>query len=212
MKILGLTGGIACGKSSVAQMLAGFGAQIIDADQLVRELYSDAAFARSVAELFEDASLLTPQNTVDRDALGLKVFKDAAALRRLEVLVHPAVAALREEKLRALRQSESVPPAVVLEAVKLIESGQARGCDAVWCLTCAPAMQLERMMHTRGLSAIEAWARMEHQPPIEGKPALLQQSAGAIPFVLIENNGTREELEAKVAAEWQALMAQSQQL
>ena len=199
--LLGLTGGIACGKSSVARLLAARGAAVIDADSLVHELYADPEFAAQVAALFE-AQVRRCDGTINREALGKIVFADAEALRRLEALVHPAVAALRDEKLRAVAEQTPRPPAVVLEAVKLIEAGQASSCAAVWCVMCAPEVQLQRMMTTRGLSEEAARARLAHQPSLETKLALL----GNVPLVLIENNGTLNELEARVEEEWQAFL------
>lgn len=194
--ILGLTGNIACGKSAVAALLAGFGATVLDADKLVHELYSDPAFSQQVAALFA-APILTPEGTVDRAKVAPLVFGDRAALRRLETLVHPAVARLRDQKLAAWRHRPDAPH-VVLEAVKLVESGQARQCDAVWCVTCRPEIQLQRLMQARGLAAGAAQARLHQQPPLEAKAALL----GAMPFVIIENNGSLENLARQAQEEW----------
>jgi len=213
MKLLGLTGDIACGKSSVARLLQEKGAAHIDADQLVHELYSDPAFAQTVASLltprFEKESgmavpsLLRPDGSVNRAVLGPLVFADAGALRLLEALVHPEVASRREAKLRELASSASPPPAVVLEAVKLIESGQARGCDEVWCVMCQPEVQRERLMEARGLSSEEAQARVDAQPSFNSKMEML---SGA-PLALIHNNGTREQLAAQVDAAWKRLLS-----
>lgn len=210
MLILGLTGDIACGKSTVARMLKARGAAVIDADLLVRELYADTAFARRVAALFEDgekpgqapstrASLLLPDGSVNRKALGALVFADGEALRRLESLVHPAVAKLRERKIEELRRAPSPPPAIVLEAVKLIESGAARRCDLVWWITSDPALQLQRLMKERGLSEDAARRRLANQPSHAGRRSLL----GATPCVVIENNGTLRQLQQRVEEEWQ---------
>lgn len=212
MQVLGLTGDIACGKSTVAKLLSERGAHAIDADLLVRELYSDPAFARQVIELFADrfegnattsvSSLTHHDGSINRAALGDLVFGEARALRQLEALVHPAVASLRDEKLRLLRAADEPPPAVVLEAVKLIESGQARGCDVVWCVTCHPDVQTQRLMENRGLSAAAARARVVSQPGMTAKRATL----GDVPFVEIENNGSPDELARRVDEEWAKLI------
>jgi dephospho-CoA kinase len=131
------------------------------------------------------------------------VFGDPRALRQLEAVVHPAVARLRDEKLQELRRLETPPPVVVLEAVKLIESGQAHDCDVVWCVTCRPDIQMQRLMDKRGLSAAAARARVTAQPGLEAKRA----ASGAAPFVEIENNGPLAELTARVEAEWAKLIA-----
>lgn len=207
MRVLGLTGDIACGKSTVAQILSERGAHVIDADLLVRELYSDPIFARRVVELFADhfagnsatsvLSLTHHDGSINRAALGDLVFSDPRALRQLEALVHPAVALLRDEKLQTLHRLDAPPAVVVLEAVKLIESGQARDCDVVWCVTCRPDFQAQRLMDKRGLSAAAARARVAAQPGLKAKRAAL----GAVPFVEIENNGSLDELTCRVQAE-----------
>ena len=197
MRLLGLTGNIACGKSEVARRLERLGAVVIDADLLVRELYSDPTVARGIAELFgQDA--LDAAGIVDRAALGRRVFGDGAALRRLEAFVHPLVAGLRERKLAELRRLPVPPSVVVIDAVKLVESGQARGCAAVWCLVCSESDQLERLETHRGLRRDEALSRLAHQPAVEGKRELLN----GIPLRLIRNEGTLEALQAEVDRAW----------
>jgi dephospho-CoA kinase len=148
-------------------------------------------------------SLTHVDGSINRQALGQLVFADAAALYQLEALVHPQVAALRAEKLAQLRNSPQPPPAVVLEAVKLIESGQAQGCDVVWCVVCEPEVQLQRLMLHRGLSESEARARLKNQPDSAAK----QERLGTVPLRLIPNNGTLDELRERVAHEWEAVVA-----
>ncbi|HEX8834156.1 MAG TPA: dephospho-CoA kinase [Abditibacteriaceae bacterium] len=213
MILLGLTGDIAAGKSTVAKLLQGRGAVVIDSDDLVRELYADRDFAQQVATLFEthfwDAKagavrpILTPEGGIDRQALAALVFRDAAALRKLELLVHPAVAALRERKIRALREGETPPPAVVLEAVKLLESGQYRGCDAVWWIRVTPEVQMKRLIQNRSMGEAAACDRLAQQPPADAKRAL----AGDLPLVEIENSGTPIELESRVERAWNELLS-----
>jgi dephospho-CoA kinase len=202
MKLLGLTGDIASGKSSVAALLQKRGAHILDADALVHELYDEPEFAGRVASLF-GPGVLSAEKTIARRALGAIVFNDEAALKRLENLVHPAVAVLREDKLRALK-TQNPAPIVVLEAVKLLESGQARGCAAVWCVICAPEIQLQRLMQKRGLSEDAARARISSQPPREEKRKLA--AASEVPLLFIENNGTPCELEKKVEILWREFL------
>lgn len=202
MKLLGLTGDIACGKSSVAALLQKRGASVLDADQLVRELYSDVEFSQRIAALF-GTGVLGEHQKIDRRKLGAIVFADDTALRELERVVHPAVAALREEKLRAM-QLETPSQVVVLEAVKLLESGQARGCAAVWCVTCDKKIQLQRLMQNRGLDENDARSRLASQPPRKEKQALAQ--AANVPLIFIENNETLHELETIVEMCWHKLV------
>jgi dephospho-CoA kinase len=195
MKLLGLTGDIACGKSSVARILVELGAAHVDADSLVHDLYADRTFATQVVALFAHRfennvvtavqALVQEDGSINRVALGQLVFGDAAALRQLEALVHPAVAALREVHLK----------------VKLIESGQWRGCDLLWCVVCNPEIQLQRLMQARGLDEDAARARLAAQPRFGEKMGMI---AGA-PLTLIQNNGTPEQLRAQVEAAWKRL-------
>jgi dephospho-CoA kinase len=196
-----LTGDIASGKSTVAAMLNERGAHVLDADLLVHELYSDTEFAQKIAELFSDG-VLDGEGKVDRKKLGAIVFQNPDVLKKLETIVHPAVAELREEKLKVLRARPETE-VVVLEAVKLIESGQARGCEEVWCVVSTPEIQLQRLMEKRGLSEEQARARLASQPSREEKRAQLEYSASGVPLVFLENNGTVEELSRVVEQEWQ---------
>lgn len=195
MRILGLTGDIACGKSTVARLLAQRGVATLDADLLVRELYRNPAFVPRVQALF-DAPVIADDGSIDRTKLAEPVFEDAQKLRQLELLVHPAVASLRGEKLRALEAAGE--QAVVVETVKLLESGQGSICDEIWCVVCSPEVQLRRLIENRGLSASEAQVRLKNQPSREDKLALAQST----PLVWMENDGTLDELAAQVAREW----------
>ncbi len=221
MFLLGLTGDIACGKSTVARLLQERGAFHIDADELVRELYADRDFARDLQTHLRqfsahrvldnadtnivDANIVDANGAVDRRALSELVFADATLLRELEARVHPAVAQLRERKLAPLR---ALPPpqVVVLEAVKLVESGQARDCDFLWWICASHQTQLQRLTQNRGWSQTDAQARLRNQPSPEAKQKLLQEAG--VPFVFLPNDGSFRELEVRVAAQWVNLEAQ----
>lgn len=196
MRLLGLTGDIACGKSTVAEMLSEKGGVILDSDQLVRELYADPNFASRVASLFT-SNVLDPAGGVDRAALGRLVFGDAVGLQRLEQIVHPAVAELRAHKLERLdRDGKHV--VAIAEAVKLLESGQGRECDEIWCVVCSPEVQKERLMKNRGLTEDEALSRMAAQPSRDAKVEL----AGPVPLRWITNDGSKAELAEQVDRLW----------
>jgi dephospho-CoA kinase len=209
MFLLGLTGDIAAGKSTVAQLLQKRGAVLLDADALVRELYSDREFAARVAALFQDAprvlgnhgSLLSADGSIDRRVLGSIVFVDPAALRKLEALVHPAVMELRDRKIAALALQKEAPRVVVLEAVKLVESGHAEKCDALWWIQASLETQMHRLVHDRGMDEGAARARLLNQPEAKIKLELLQEK----PFTIIGNDGNRQQLEEAVEAAWNAL-------
>src|SRR6266540_511224 len=121
MKIIGLTGGIASGKTSVAKMLKVMGAEVIDADQLARDIVTpgEEAYAAVIAEFGEN--ILNPDKTLDRSALGKIVFADIVARRRLEAITHPAIRKVAELKLAALRNRNI--PVVFYMAPLLIEAG-----------------------------------------------------------------------------------------
>lgn len=200
MKILGLTGDIACGKSSVARILKEMGAVWLDSDLLVRDLYADPGFAAKVQALFV-SEIRDARGAIDRTKLGDLVFDDAAKLRELETLVHPAVAALRAQQLE--RFASLGAPVVTIEAVKLLESGQGAICDAIWCVVCAPDVQLARLRQKRALTQTQARARLQNQPSRAAKATL----AGAVPLIWIENNASLDELRALVARQWTHFLA-----
>ncbi len=189
MFIIGLTGNIATGKSTVAQMLRELGAEVIDADALVHELYQpNTEVTRRVAERF-GAEVLRPDGGVDRQKLGAMVWNNAEKLRALESIVHPAVAALRNEKLNKATKS-----IVVLEAVKLVEAGQHKRCNQLWVVTASESAQLQRLMELRGLSEEQARSRLAAQPPLEEKLKIAD--------AVIDNSGTLDDLRRQVEAAW----------
>ena len=194
MKILGLTGDIACGKSTVARLLGERGAVHLDADLQVRELYGDLDFAAQLAARFGD--VLSDSGAVDRAKLAPLVFENSDNLRDLEALVHPAVATLRARQLAQLRaQGQAV---AVVEAVKLLESGQGAACDEIWCVVADSEVQLRRLIENRGLTPAQARARLANQPSRADKEKL----AGAVPLIWIDNSGTPAQSEEIVARQW----------
>jgi dephospho-CoA kinase len=190
--LIGLTGNIACGKSTVLAQLAEYGAEVIDADRLVHELQrpGEPVWA-AIREAF-GPGIVAADGTLDRRALGTLVFGDPAALVRLEALTHPAVRARVAGRVAA-----STAPVVVIDAIKLIEGGLADACDQVWVVTCAPEQQLARLMARNGFDEAEARRRIDAQPPVAEKAARAD--------VVIDNGGTREATRAQVAAAWAAL-------
>jgi dephospho-CoA kinase len=216
--LIGLTGNIACGKSTVLSMLRELGAHVIDADQVTRELQQPGqpVYAQIVAT-FGEGILVAPGGPIDRRKLGAIVFSDPAALRRLEQIVHPAVHdqilawldAIAQNEERETRNEEPtgsnqrssllVPRArvAVIDAIKLLEAGWKPICDAIWVVTCRPEQQIERLMATRGLSEEEARMRIAAQPPQAAKVAQAD--------VVIDNSGSLEATRRQVEAAWSAL-------
>jgi dephospho-CoA kinase len=190
--LIGLTGNIATGKSTVARMLSDLGATVVDADALVHDLQrlGTPTYAAIVAAF--GRGILDRAGEIDRAALGTIVFADPARLRALESILHPAVAVESRRRLAA-----AATPVVVYEAIKLIEAGRADICDAIWVVTARPEVQLQRLMHTRGLSEADARQRLSAQPPQAEK---LQHAT-----VVIDNSGTLDDTQRQVQAAFEAI-------
>ena len=191
-RILGITGNIACGKTAVGKMLLELGVEkYIDADALVHRLYlSGQPIARAVAEAF-GASVVAEDGSVDRQALGALVFRDAEAMRRLEGIVHPAVGRAMLESLASV----SANGIAVIDAVKLLEGGSGAFCQSKWLITCPEEQELARLMARNELSEDEARARIQAQPSVERRLPLVDE--------VIDNGGslaeTRRQVEAALA-------------
>jgi dephospho-CoA kinase len=157
---IGITGPIGCGKSQVAAWLGERGALVVDADKVARDVTSPGGRVHAAILRRFGAPVTGPDGTLDRAALGRIVFADPQALRDLESLVHPAV---RPRILDAITAAEDYGhPAVVIEAIKLVEGGLAGLCDEVWLVTCDPEAQLERLQ-ARGTPPDDARQRIEAQ-------------------------------------------------
>lgn len=190
---IGLTGNIATGKSTVLAWLAGRGAAVIDADQLAHQAIAvgGPAYA-AVIEAF-GPSIVADDGSIDRKRLGAIVFADPTQLARLEGLIHPAVFELAQSILATV-----TAPVVVIEAIKLLESGRLlRLCDEVWVVTADEATQLRRLMQERGMSEAEARSRMAAQSPQAEKIKRATR--------VIDNSGGLDELHRQLEALWDKL-------
>lgn len=178
---IGLTGPIGCGKSTVAGWLRDFGAVVVDADVIARDVTAPGqpAFDAIIAR-FGDG-LRRPDGSLDRAALGRIVFADPSALRELEAIVHPAVRPVIVAAVAAAEAAGS--PAVVIEAIKLVEAGYAAECDVVWLIACDRAKQRERLL-ARGLSIAESDQRMAAQAdllaPARSAASVVLDTSGAL--------------------------------
>ncbi len=194
--ILGLTGNIASGKTTVGLILLELGlSTYIDADTVVHELYLPGqALPAELAKAF-GSGVLDSAGGVDRRALGAIVFNSPERLRQLESIVHPAVSEALLSKMRALAPDEIG----ALDAIKLVESGYAPFCHGLWIITCPPEIQMQRLIERRGLSEEEARARLAAQPPIEAKLPLAT--------AIIHNDGSLESLRQQVTDAWRTFKA-----
>jgi dephospho-CoA kinase len=161
--VIGLTGPIGCGKSTVAAWLGELGAIVVDADLVAREVVEPGEPALvEVLEAF-GPDVAAPDGSIDRVALGRIVFTDPEALSRLEAIVHPAVRPRILDHIAAATRDGA--PAVVVEAIKLVEGGLAALCDEVWLVVCDATAQRDRLA-ARGADAADTEARIAAQADI----------------------------------------------
>jgi dephospho-CoA kinase len=191
---IGVTGPIGCGKSTVARWLEARGAVVIDADEVARAVSAPGEPGHdAVIAAFGDA-VRVDDGRLDRAALARIVFRDPEALRRLEAIVHPLVRTRILEAIDEARAADA--PAVVVEAIKLVEGGLAALCDEVWLVTCAPAAQRERVID-RGLEPADADQRIAAQ-------AGLVERVRPVATRVVDTSGPIEDARARVAAAWAA--------
>lgn len=184
---IGLTGNIACGKSTIGKLLVARGAEYVDADRLVHALMEPGTPEHGQIVARFGPEVRAADGRIDRPRLGGIVFADPAALKDLEAILHPGVRAEIRRRLGA-----STAPIFVVDAIKLIEGGLAREMDAVWVVTCPRSEQVRRLMTERGMTAEQAETRIAAQGSQEEK---VRHAT-----VLIDNSGTLEETERQVDA------------
>lgn len=195
--VIGLTGNIATGKSVVRKMLEHLGAYGIDADALGRRaIAKDAPGYQPVVDAF-GKWIVGSDGQIDRAKLARVVFSDAEALARLESIVHPLVGQAVDLLVR-----RSTHKVVVVEAIKLLESGLGAACDSIWVTVAPEKIQLARLMHKRSVAEADAWQRIKAQPPQEDKIAAAD--------VVIHNDRGFEEIWQQVEAAWQEAFASAE--
>ncbi|MEU7565042.1 dephospho-CoA kinase [Streptomyces fradiae] len=197
MLTVGLTGGIGAGKSEVSRLLVSYGAVLVDADRIAREVVEPGTPGlAAVVEAF-GPGVLTGEGSLDRPKLGAIVFGDAERLATLNGIVHPLVGA-RSAELQAAAE----PGAVVVHDVPLLtENGLAPLYDVVVVVDASEETRLDRLVRLRGMTESEARARMAAQATAEQRRAIADY--------VIDNDGPLEALERQVRAVWEELAARA---
>jgi dephospho-CoA kinase len=207
MRIIGVTGTIGAGKSTVLRWLAELGAYGVDADALVHRLYaSDRTLQAQLRERF-GASVVSAAG-VDRQALSRAVFGNPEALAALEGLVHPAVHRAEDEEIARARAAGA--PAYAMEAIRLVESGGSSRCDELWIVVAAEAVQLARLA-ARGVSEDEARRRLAVQGSVASWTSTFQAESARLgrprPILVVDNSGSEAAGRAQVERLWRGLVA-----
>jgi dephospho-CoA kinase len=191
--VIGLTGGIGSGKSTVAAMLAELGALVIDADKVGHDVYLPGTEGfRRVVDAF-GADVVAADGTIDRRRLGARVFADPDALARLNALVHPLIG---EEIRRRIAAAIGGDRSLVIEAAIMLEAGW-RFFDRIWVVVVSRETAIARVMASRGLARAEVEQRIDAQ--------MSNAERRRVADLVIENDGTVAELRARVEAAWHAL-------
>jgi len=197
--MIGLTGGIGSGKSTVSRKLKSLGAYVIDTDQVARDVVKPGTPAlREIVQAF-GGGILNGDGTLNREKLGALVFNDPAAMAALNQMTHPRI---KQAVSAAVENYKRLPAAgrkvVVIEAPLLIEAGLHRGLDEIWVVSVDEGTQLERLMKRDRITAAEARQRIAAQLPQAEK---LRYAAR-----VIDNTGSEAETEEQVAGHWAGLL------
>lgn len=195
MRVVGLTGGIATGKSTAARVLTELGAHVIDADAIAREIVAPGQPA--LAEIVQafGREMLLPDGTLDRKRMGAMVFADADQRRALNAITHPRIALETQARLGRLRDEGA--PVAVYEAALLVENGVHRGLEGLIVTTCDEATQLERLIGRDGYSEADARARIAAQ----ASPA---EKLAAATWV-VDTSGPLSDTKERLSAIWREI-------
>ena len=188
MRIIGLTGGIACGKSNVSDKLASLGCVVIDGDKLSRELTVPGGAALPALYQAFGQAVFRADGNLNRRALGNLVFSNAEAMKTLDAIMQPLLSDLIVSRIGQAKGSGA--EFCVLDMPLLYEKGLNRLCDTVWCVWLPPRIQMERLMARDSLSAEQAQARIQSQMPVDEKASRAD--------VVISTEGTIEETRARI--------------
>jgi dephospho-CoA kinase len=196
-RVIGLTGGIASGKSTVAALLRSLGAEVIDADLLAREIVAPGQLALAEIVEYFGTEVLASDGTLDRKRLGARVFADNAARWRLNAITHPRIAAMSARRIQeAGARGHEV---VIYEAALLVENGIYHAIDGVIVVAVSSEVQLARLIEREHLDEADARQRFAAQAPLSTKLAVADY--------VIENDGALEGLRPQVEAVWRDILA-----
>jgi len=190
MILIGLTGGIGSGKSEVSRLLAARGAEIVDADVVVRELQQPGGevFVKMVEMLGRE--IVSADGTLNRAAVAAKVFSDNDLLLKLNALIHPIVRRVMNDRVESLRATDKV---VVLDIPLLVENPR-EGLDGVLVVDLDPEIAIQRLIEQRTMKVEDARARIEKQASRESRLAIADR--------VIDNSGDRARLAEQVESAW----------
>lgn len=200
--VIGLTGNLGAGKSTVGRIAGELGARVIDSDQTVRDLLTnDPELASSIQNAFGDGVML--DGWPDRAALARVVFNDPAALTQLEELIYPCVGRRTADLL-----AEPTPAsATVIEAIKIVEGPNVDRLDALWLVVATPEIQVQRATATGRISAAEARRRLAMQSSPDDKELLFRTRRPGRPVWRLDNSADLQALQERVAAVWEETLA-----
>lgn len=199
MRVIGLTGGIASGKSTAARVLAELGARVVDADAIAREVVAPGQPALADLVRAFGREMLLPDGTLDRKRLGAVIFADADKRRALNAITHPRIAAEMQARLGRLRDEGA--GVAVYEAALLVENGVHHGLDGLVVVACDEATQLRRLIERDGFSEAEARARIAAQAPVDDK-------IRAATWV-VDTSGPLGETKKQLARVWEEILSRS---
>ncbi len=191
--VIGLTGGIACGKTTIARILRRLGAVIIDADREAKRVIKPRSAAWDKLVRIHGRDILNPDDSINRRRLGNKVFGDQQALSQLNSIVHPETMRVISNKIESFRAEERWP-AIVLDAPLLFEAGAEKLVDVVWVVTVDPETQINRLINREGMNREQALKRIASQMPLKEKV----KRADAV----VDNTGTRRQTRERVIDLW----------
>jgi len=189
MLVVGLTGSIATGKSTVSEILKELGAYIIDADRIAREVVVPGMSAWGEIVNQFGTEVLLPDKSINREALGRIVFDDPLKRRKLEEIIHPEVMRIMHERISSIKTS-SMGAVIVLDVPLLMETGLDRSVREVILVYCQLDIQIKRLMDRDKISQVDAVARIRSQMSIEEK----RERA----TLIIDNSGSKEETRIQV--------------